>query len=138
MPKCLSVQEGDRHVEFNRDALYLAESGTPKKLTLDDGRPVRCEHFEIVRNARLPTVLIEFMTEELGTSLGVSDRKYAVATINGAKWVLKPIVLKRRINDQDQIEITEINRVQWTQDSDRQAVLTVTDVGSKKSKIYRP
>ncbi len=137
-PTCLSIQEGDRHVEFNGQSLFLAESGSPKELKLDDGAPVHCDHLEIVRNAKRPSVLIEFSTEERGTSIGVFEKKYAVAQISGGTWVLAPLSLERHINDQDGIEVSELATVEWTEDKSGKAVLTVTDTESHAKSVYRP
>jgi|GEM_PF-6199084 len=126
VPKCLNVQEGDRHVEFSGDSLYLAESGQPKQLILEQGAQVRCEKLQILRNARKPSVLIEYATPEEGVAY---ELKIAIATIENAKWVLKPVTVKRQTAKKSVVEKT----VKWTEDKNGKAILTLSDSTSKKT-----
>jgi hypothetical protein len=137
-PTCLNIQEGDRHVEFNGSALFLAESGLPKSLPLDDGDTVTCEKFEVIKNAKQPAVLIRFRTRETGTSIGISDTKFAVASIKTGKWIVSPFILERHLNSETGVEIDEQNTIFWTEDKYGGAALTVTETGSQKSKTYHP
>jgi hypothetical protein len=82
-PTCLNVHEGDRHVEFDGRNLRLAEEGSPRSLPIESGDEVRCERLEILRNARVASVLIEYSTK--------GDRKVGIATIRDARWFLKPL-----------------------------------------------
>ena len=99
---CLNVQDGDRHVEFDGSSLWLAEEGKPKQLVVEHGAKVKCERFEIIRNARTPSVRIEYRID--------AETKVAVALISDASWVLPP---------------TEKSAATWSQDRSGKPVITV-------------
>jgi hypothetical protein len=80
-PKCLNVQEGDRHVEFDGKNLRLAEVGTPRSLALESGDEVACERLEILRN-QPEAVMIQYSIN--------GHRKRGVARISDATWIQKP------------------------------------------------
>ena len=136
-PHCLSIQEGDRHVEFNGVDLFLAEEGQPVRLALNNGDDVICESLEIVRNADQPSVLIRFRTYEVGTSIGISDTKIAIASIRTAKWILSPLIVERRLRTGEQIEVDERARYRWADDKSHPALI-VTDTLENTSKVIKP
>lgn len=136
-PACLSVQDGDRHVEFTGTNLVLAEIGQPQPLALNDGDPVMCEKLEIIRDAKTPAVFIQYRTPAAGTPLGLSETKIAIASIQNANWIFAPFLVERRIHRRNRFEIEPRASYEWSDDHGH-AVLTVTDLFSKTSKTIRP
>lgn len=133
-PACLSVQERDRHVEFNGRELWLAESGSPRPLELNEGAPVDCERLEIVRGAHGPTVLIQFKTIEKGRAgFGITDRVFALASIRDAKWILEPVILDRTIQTRSGSKFKETASV--AQDG---ATFIITDLKTQKKQTIVP
>ena len=85
--KCMNIQEGDRHVEFDGSSLWLAEGGRPQELKLEGGAQVTCEKFEVLKDRR-HAVLIEY-----ATTGSTSVAKRAIADIKTATWITKPTPL---------------------------------------------
>ena len=128
-PACLSVQESDRHVEFNGVELVLAESGPPVPLKLENGETVACEKLEIIRKAKSPVVFIRFRT--LHKNLSVT--MIAVASIRDARWVIAPVVIQRRKSDGDNSSVETPAEYKLSEDQDT-AVITIKDLAKKTSR----
>lgn len=130
-PKCLNVQEGDRHVEFDGRRFLLAEDGRPKALALEAGLEVECERLEVLRYTRTPAVLIEYTTPKNGAR---TERKLAIASIKDAKWILKPTVLETRSNTR----ATEVRSYMQSIDRAGQSVITLIDSRTGQSQTLKP
>lgn len=130
-PKCLNVQDGDRHVEFDGRRFLLAEDGRPKALALEAGLEVECERLEVLRYTRTPAVLIEYTTPKKGAR---TERKLAIASIKDAKWILKPTVLETRSNTR----ATEVRSYMQSIDRAGQSVITLIDSRTGQSQTLKP
>lgn len=131
--RCLSIQDGDRHMEYAAGSLFLStDDQPPKELELDGGLDVACTRLEPLKNSRQPALLIEFNTREI---TGVWDHKLAIAAVKTAMWILEPTTLVKHISETDS---EEPNVALWSRDQDGKPVLTITNIDTRVSRKVRP